>query len=380
MNKEDVLSIIVYVSIVAVALIVGFSVLQPAIVNGYLFRDTGDNVLFTIVSILVGIVINAVFVEGGHVIGAKLGGYKIIKFNIFGFCYYKKKQEDGTFKSKFKFPKSFDGLTGETVVIPTKNPANPVYFVLTPLVLFLIEAVVMYVLIVLIPDRINGTANDLNWLKYGSIVITTIALMFFLYNYFPAHLDCLNDGYRLSLFTKRINVQAYNEYLTVLGLEQIEEKDKEFRVFDELTDFTADVNMLTVYQKTLHEEYEKAIEILDKIIESPKLSRYTVLDAKLHKAYIYLMTKSPEEAGEFYKASFSSEERKYVKKVFSMLSLRTYLLYEGLVECSQSEVEYCKSKVKKIKDSEQVGLANVEEKLFQRALAKIEEKRVEPQE
>ena len=396
MTKEDVFSLIIYIGMLGIALAVGFLVVMPAFNNGFLFDDSGARIGFLLGAIIVAILFNAILLEGGHLIGSKLGGYTILSFNLLGFCYYKEKMDDGSYKAKFKFPKSFDGLTGETQIYPNKEKANPMFYVFAPLVLFLLEIVAMYISIIMIPDTVNGIANDLNWIKYGLIIFATIGCMFILYNYFPTRLDSLTDGYKLTLLTKKINVEAYNEYLTILGLGLVEDETKEIKIFDELTDFTADVNMLSVYQAMIFDKYDYANARLRvrqslfvanvnrrscrsramwQMILNGKLSKYTVLEAKIEKAFIYFLTENNEEMlKKYFNETFNSEERKYIKKVNCLQTLRLYLLFEGLIEQSKSEIEYCKNKFKKLKDNENLALANIEEKLYLKALKRIETK------
>ena len=375
MTKEDVFSLIIYIGMLGIALAVGFLVVMPAFNNGFLFDDSGARIGFLLGAIIVAILFNAILLEGGHLIGSKLGGYTILSFNLLGFCYYKEKMDDGSYKAKFKFPKSFDGLTGETQIYPNKEKANPMFYVFAPLVLFLLEIVAMYISIIMIPDTVNGIANDLNWIKYGLIIFATIGCMFILYNYFPTRLDSLTDGYKLTLLTKKINAEAYNEYLTILGLGLVEDETKEIKTFDELTDFTADVNMLSVYQAMIFDKYDYANTLLEQMILNGKLSKYTVLGAKIEKAFIYFLTENNEEMlKKYFNETFNSEERKYIKKVNCLQTLRLYLLFEGLIEQSKSEIEYCKNKFKKLKDSENLALANIEEKLYLKALKRIETK------
>ena len=375
MTKEDVFSLIIYIGMLGIALAVGFLVVMPAFNNGFLFDDSGARIGFLLGAIIVAILFNAILLEGGHLIGSKLGGYTILSFNLLGFCYYKEKMDDGSYKAKFKFPKSFDGLTGETQIYPNKEKANPMFYVFAPLVLFLLEIVAMYISIIMIPDTVNGIANDLNWVKYGLIIFATMGCMFILYNYFPTRLDSLTDGYKLTLLTKKINVEAYNEYLTILGLGLVEDETKEIKTFDELTDFTADVNMLSVYQAMIFDKYDYANTLLEQMILNGKLSKYTVLEAKIEKAFIYFLTENNEEMlKKCFNETFNSEEKKYIKKVNCLQTLRLYLLFEGLIEQSKSEIEYCKNKFKKLKDSENLALANIEEKLYLKALKRIETK------
>lgn len=370
MNKEDVYSLLVYIGMIAIAFVVGFCVLQPAITEGLLFDNQGILIGYTLASIVVGILVNVLLMELGHVIGALVGGYEVISFNVLGFCIYKVSSDKKT-KWKFKFPRNADGLAGETIISPKTEKANPMFYVFMPLVFILLECVAMYCVFMFIPDYIGESAtleNPLNWLKYGVIIVATIACMFCLYNYFPAKIDSTTDGYRLTLLTKKINVEAYNEYLRILSNNLIESPEETFKTFDELTDFTAKVNMLTVYNEILNKEYINALVLLDKIIESKSVSKSTKLDAKIQKSYIYFVSKPVAEAKDYFIEAFKGDDKRYVVGCSSFMALRTYLLFAGLWQQSKSEVEFCLSKKKKCIERTNPGLLKVEETLFNEAL------------
>lgn len=370
MKKEDILSLIIYIGMLAIGVIVGFTLIQPAMSKSLIYDgDAGACIAFSIVSILVGIVINGLLLEFGHLVGAKLGGYEISSFNVFYFCFYKEKKEDGKKRLKFKL-KGFDGLSGETQMSPKKETSNPMYFIFVPLVLILLEVVAMYCVFAFIPDYTNSAKtaeNPLCVLKYGIIVVSTIGLMFALYNYFPAHLDSTTDGYRLTLLSKKINVKAYNEYLRILS-NNLFDTNEEFKLFDEITDFTALVNSLSAYKSINNKEYDNAYKIFNTILESKKISNFTKFQTKLNIAYINFLTKPIDESSKYYKDEFDQDEKRYMIKGYSMAALRIYMLNEGLVEKSASEVEYAISKKKKILDKENPGLQKEEERLFNEAL------------
>ena len=197
MRKEDLISDIIYLLMAGIVLLVGFLVIQPAINDGLLGANTGENILFILVALVVGIVINVILMELGHIIGALIGGYKILSFNILGLNFYKDFSENpAKGQLKFRF-KGFNGLTGETIIEPKKEKANPMFYVFFPLILFLLEFVAMYFAIQLIPVSASSHFEPVQIVKYGLVVSTTIAGCIVLYDYFPAKLDTLNDGYRL---------------------------------------------------------------------------------------------------------------------------------------------------------------------------------------
>ena len=153
MRKEDLISDILYLAMAAIVLLVGFLVIQPAINDGLLGRDMGQNVLFILIALIIGIIINVALMEIGHLIGAKIGGYKILSTNILGFNFYRVFDKNSA-KSQLKFRfKSFNGLSGETIIEPKKESSNPFFYIFTPLILFLLEFVAMYFVISLAPQN-----------------------------------------------------------------------------------------------------------------------------------------------------------------------------------------------------------------------------------
>ena len=120
MKKEDISGIIVYLIIIVLAVVFGLAVLQA---NANDMTLSGfPYVMFIIGSVVGGALFNSIMFELAHVLGAKIGKYDILSVNILGLCFYK---NEG--KTKFKFA-SFDGLTGETRIVPKKgmeDKANP---------------------------------------------------------------------------------------------------------------------------------------------------------------------------------------------------------------------------------------------------------------
>jgi hypothetical protein len=271
MNKEDVWSLFVYLGMIAIALIIGFSVLQPAITDGNLIKDASQGQVFgyLLLAIVIGILLNSLFLELGHALGAKIGGYNIISFNILG-LEIATISKDGEKKKKVRFFKPFDGLVGETKIIPEKEKSNPIGFIIIPLIFFLLEAVAMYCAFIFIPDEVNGYFNPLNPLKYGIIIVAAIGLMFALYDYIPLHIDTTTDGYRLTLLTKQVNVEAYNELLSIEGKSYLGEKIAAIKEFKEVTDFTTKLNVLGAYLSFDNSDIKSTIDKLDYILNNQK--------------------------------------------------------------------------------------------------------------
>ena len=371
MTKEDILSFIVYLLMLATAAIIGFAVITPAFKGVYEVNGMSVNA-FLILSLIIACVLQVLLYELGHVIGAKLGKYKIISFNILGFCFYKKYDEKKKkFITKFKFPKPFDGLTGETLIIPESEKSTPIPFVWTPLFIFAIEVALLVFAYTFISDKVKGTQNPLMFLKYFQLILVTVGGMLFIYDYFPAKLDSITDGYRLVCLNKKININAFNELLKIEGDEFLGIDKETYRVFDDITDFTAKVNLLTVRNYLKNNDYQKADELLAKIIENQsKISSENLCKAKTYKLNILLMENKLKDAQKFYD-SFNAKEKEYLKKTYSMLTIRTAILYFGIIEKSKQEVDVQLSRVKKAleretevnKKNEKILLENAKEVL-----------------
>ena len=140
MKKEDVSGIVVYLLILAIAVVFGLTILRE-------YSSQWDSVfiyiLFIFGAILTGVIFNAVMFELAHIAGAKAGRYQILSVDILGLLWYK----DGD-KSKFKFS-GYDGLTGETRILPKKDAKkepNPTPYLMFGTLFYVIEIIVAVVL------------------------------------------------------------------------------------------------------------------------------------------------------------------------------------------------------------------------------------------
>lgn len=377
MLKEDVISFIVYLLMVAIAAIVGFAIINPAFssistVNGW--SVTG----FLIICLIIAVILEVIIFELGHIIGAKFGKYDIISVNILGFCFYKKyyKENNKTYW-KFKFPKGFDGLTGETIVMPKSEKSNPTMVVLSPLIFFAVEVALLVFAYAFIPDKVSGSQNPIMFLKYFQLIVVTIGGMLFIYNYFPAKLDTITDGYRLVCLNKKINIEAYNELLKIDGDEFLGVESNSYKTFDTITDFTALVNLSSVRNYLKTGDYEKALPLVDLILANKeKVSNNTLCMAKVYKLNMLLMYKSNKEAQDFFDA-FETKEKDYLKSNYSMLTIRTAILYYGIIEKSQSECEMQMHYVKKALQKETEISKGYEDKFLKETVALLKEKNPE---
>ena len=330
MKKEDITGIIVYLGIIALAIIFGLTVLQAHQAESGLkdFAYVG----YIIGSVIVGTIFNGILFELAHVLGAKLGKYDILSVNVLGFCFYK---IDG--KTKFKFA-SFDGLTGETKIVPKKgmvDKANPYPFLFFGSVFFAIEAVAIMVTFTVLRNTDDTLMKDI---AYSLLTIGAIGLVVLIYNIIPLHIDSITDGYRLTMVSNPKNKEAFNELLRVEYEIEQGNTDIEIKVFDEITNFTADLNLNRVYTLLDKKEYAQAEEILDKIIAAKESVSFKVyIRARAQKIYINLITKNLDEAREYYDKEVPVAERREISNDVSMASIRAYLLMSGLLDKSRSE-------------------------------------------
>ena len=330
MKKEDITGLIVYLIIIAFAIVFGLTVLQAhqqeSSLTGIFY------VLYIIGSVLVGAILNAILFEMAHVIGAKIGKYQIVSVNILGLCFYK----DGG-KRKVRFT-SFDGLTGETKIVPKEGmveKANPYPYLFFGSLFYVVEIVAVMVVFSIFRKAEDLALRDM---AYSLLTIGAIGLVILIYNILPLRIDSMTDGYRLTMVSNPKNKLAFNELLRVEYEISQGNDDVEIRIFDEITNFTADLNLNKVYALLDKKEYKEAEEILDKIIEAKEnVSEKVYIRARAQKIYINLITKSLDEAKEYYEKEVPVAERREISNDVSMASIRAYLLMSGLLDKSRSE-------------------------------------------
>ena len=364
MKKEDVTGLIVYLVIIALAVVFGFTVLQThnadSSFSGFYY------VLYIIVAVLTGVIFNAVLFELAHVIGAKIGKYKVLSVNILGFNFYK----DGE-KTKFKFS-SYDGLTGETKIVPKEGmveKANPYPFLFFGSVFFIVEAIAVMVVFSIFRNNESDALKDV---AYFVLTVGAIGLVVLLYNIIPMRIDSITDGYRLTMVSNPKNKAAFNELLRV-EYEIAQGNDNvEIKVFDEITNFTADLNLNRVYALLDKKEYAAAEEILDKIIAAKEeVSEKVYIRARAQKIYIDLYTRNLEEAKEYYEKEVPVSERREISNDVSMASIRAYLLMSGLLDRSRSECIIALNNVYRAFKHTPKNRQHTEVTLFNEALQKV---------
>ena len=246
MKKEDILSLMVYMIMIAAAIIVGLTVVRDTFTTHYNLNNLSPYV-FAIIVIVVGLLINVIMLEVGHVIGAKLGKYAVLSFNVLGFCWQKKAG-----KWKFQF-KDFDGLTGETKVAPKDEKSKLTPYVWVPVLFYALELTGCIVIYTMASDKNVPYSSPLNWLAVAAIFLIIISSMIALYNLTPFKLDSTNDGYRLILLSKKENIEAYNELMRIEAAQMNNEEVGEIKVFSVISSlFTKNyIEAILLEQKNL---------------------------------------------------------------------------------------------------------------------------------
>ena len=366
MKKEDVSGIVVYILILAVAVVFGITVLRVHAENCGL--DTIVYIFYILGAIVTGVILNAILFEVAHVVGAKAGRYLILSVNILGLLWYK--DED---KTKFKFS-GFDGLTGETKIYPKKDAKkepNPSPFLLFGTLFYVIELIIVVVLFAILN---KGPADTSTNVAYFLLVVVVIGGMILVYNILPFKLDAITDGYRMRLTTNAANKKAFNELLRVEYAINHGESEVEIATFSEITNFTAELNLNKVYVLLEKKQFKEAEELIDIILNGKAtISEKVYVRARAQKIYINIFTKPLEEAKEFYDKEVPMNERRAISNDISMVSIRTYLLMSGLLDGSKSECLLAINNVRKCFNSTPKQRQKVEADLFNEALAKIDE-------
>ena len=364
MKKEDFTGLVVYLLMIAVAVIFGFTVLKEYAGGsglGNLF------ILFILGAIVSGILVSALLVEFGHIVGALIGGYAIESVNILGFTFYKK---NGKFKFKFS---EFDGLTGETKLAfkkETKKEPNPAPHLLFP-TLFLVVLLTLSIVLFVVFNRLsNGQKDaDITRAAYFILVIGVLGSMVLIYNVFPAQVDTQNDGYRLTLVSNKTNKEAFNELLRVQRAIENGEENVELKTFDDITDFTANLNLTKIYKLLEEEKYEEAEPLINHILEAKeKISFNMYLQTKGLLIYSVVMSKSLEEFENYCNTDISLQERKSFLQHISMSTLRAYILISGLVDKSENEVLLAVNKIVRAYKKADKARQPIELKLYNKAL------------
>lgn len=363
MKKQDITGTIVYLLILSFGAVFVFTVLKnrggaSGLGNAYLWFNLG--------AFAAGIVFNAIIFELAHLIGALIGGYKVISLNILGLCFKK----DGE-KWKVGFS-AFNGLTGETKIVPKENPKkepNPYAYLLFSSVFMVIEIIIVMTIFSMYQKELGGMGN----FAYFLLTMGVTGLMIFIYNILPFELDSTTDGYRLTKVTNPKNREAFNELLKV-EYDIAQGKEVDLKVFKEITNYTADLNLNKVYAYFDQKKFDEAETILNDIINAKEnISNVVYVRAVAQKVYIHLINNQIDVAKEFYDKEVPVSIRREIADDNSMACIRAYILMSGLLDKSRSECVIAINKVGAAFKKTPENRKAVEKELFNEALKKVNE-------
>lgn len=361
MKKEDITGMIVYILILGLAIVFGLTVLQEY--SKSIHMKQGEFILLVVGALATGVVFNSVLYELAHMLGAKIGRYDILSVNILGICFYK---AEGRTKIKFS---AFDGLTGETKINPKKDAEkepNPTPYLLFGTLFYVVEIIAVVLAFSFLTAVKNLTLNNVG---YFLLIVGALGGLILLYNIMPFKLDSINDGYRLTMTTNAKNKIAFNELLRVENAIAAGDSEIEIKTFDQITNFTAELNLNKVYLLLEEQKYKEAEELLDIILGGKtELTPKVYIRARAQKIYINLVTKSLEDAKEFYEKEVDVQERREISNDISMPSIRTYILMAGLLDKSRSETILALNKVLKAYKKTPKKRQRIEMKLYNEAL------------
>lgn len=365
MKKENVISLLIYLLILGVAVIYGLTVLQTHFEYSAMTK-VWQYAIYIIGSLIVGIIINALLFEIGHAVGAKVGGYKIVMFNVLYFALIK----DGK-KTKFRF-KGFDGITGETIIVPNyaKKPnPNPIpYLLYGPIFLLAWFAGSLVIFFML-----NGGSALDGDIAYGFLTTGVISGVLFIYDILPFKLDSMTDGYRLSLLAKNKDRKAFNDMLLIQynSTHGNSQEAQEIEI-EENTKFTAESNLAKIYPLIDEKKYDEAKEILKLVFEEEAtVSKKNLLEAKEHQIYINVMTMEPEALAKYYEEDIPLSLKREISADSTIIGIRTYILMAGLLDKSRSECLIALQKLNKAYKNLPTNRKHSELVLFNDALEKV---------
>ncbi len=373
MKKEDIAGLLVWILLVAAAVVFYVVVLREFYVHSSGFSGVLPYMLFFVGAMVSGILVTAILLELAHGLGAKAGKYIIMSTNILGLMFYK----DDSNKRKVKFA-SYDGLTGETKIYPNpkaKKEPNPTPYLLMGSLFFAVEILVAIFFFYLMKDSEN------TWTQNFAYFILTAGVtggIIFIYNIVPLRLDNMTDGYRLRLVGNAKARKAFNDLLRTengLATQETETVKSEVEVDEEAEDtaFSADLAMNKVYKRLENKDYDKALEILDTILNTRNVAKKVSLKARALKIYIDIMYKDIESVDEYYEKEISIQERRDIADDNSMPCIRTYILLSGLCDKSKSECVYAINKVKKALKHTVETRQEIEKALFNETIDKVHE-------
>ena len=362
MKKSDISSLVVYAIMLVVLFCTFFFGVRDVLAKSFEgFASVGVSLLTIVLSFIVG----SILLEIGHGLGAKAGKYKIVLFNMFFFTFYKVGN-----KTKFKLSGP-DGLFSETKVAPKYNengeviskPKAMLWLGNLFLAIVIIAAAIMYV-------NFQGKDNTISSLSLLTAVSFGCLLF---YNFLPIELDNKTDGAQLKIVSKSANVAAFNEALRVQACEITGEEPGDVKLFDEITNYTANINMVSAYKFLAEENYSEALKIVNHILDAENnISERLRLEMVAQKLYILLYTQQIEKAKKYYE-DVSPEDKRFISNANGLVFIRTYILISAILDPAESEVQYATSKADKAYKKVEALKKETEGKLYKNAVRRVKE-------
>lgn len=363
MKKENIIGLIIYLVVFAAAIIYGFTVLRTHFDNSSFNESVLYYALYILVTVLTGVFATALFQEFGHFLGAKIGGYKVISWCMLYFTIFREND-----KTKVRF-KSYEGLTGETKIIPNyekKQKPNPYPYLLYGSVFnlaWIAGCITMFVTY----SKETGFNSDL---AYFFLTCGIIALFSILYNIFPAKLDSINDGYRLIKAAK--GVDAFNESLLAENNIVIEGKENKETSIEESNKFIPEVTLQKTYEFMVEDKFGDADKLLDELLSNEnELTKKMANEVNTQKIFVKIMSEPLEVVKEFYDKEVPFSLRKELSNSSDLPSIRTYMLTSSILEGSKSECLLALGKVVKAYKNTPSNKRAIEAALYNKALDKI---------
>ena len=340
MKRNEFATIIAYVLMLGVAILMGLLVIKPVLDEfGNAINGSIHYIVLVILSLMAGVLLNAMLLEFSHLLGAKVGKYEVLSCVILGFGMKKTKE-----KKKFGFH-SFDGLVGETKVRPLDSKESS----LSAYVFFPVLGLILEVTILMIIRMVaQKQGAPLAWLQVLSLTMLSVGLMVFIYDLFPAHIDSENDGFLLTLIGKPANRYAYNNILLQRYAATFGKEAPEPVVYQEITEYTAALNIISVTHLLVEGKSKEAEAILAYHLDPEAHIPASVRNEAMAYKLAILLERKEKGPGKKYYDELSDADRRYIAEMTTMPALRCYVLIAAYVENSQDECNYAIDKVGRV--------------------------------
>ena len=358
MKKNEFATFLAYIAMFVAAVAIGIGAIKPVLEN-YGADLLISPIALIIIALIIGVLFNAFGLELMHLAGAKSGKYRVRSWTVFGIKFTKK---DGKRKVGFG---GYEGLTGQTKVVPLDREQSSLSAFISLPIIFLFVEVIALIIIINVCTGLEKTDPKMAWLHVSALTVLATAAIIFIYDLFPAHIDAANDGYLLMLLTKRANRVAYNDLLLQETALEEGTKAPNIPVYDDITDFTAYLNFLAVYNLLAQGKMKEAVVILDKIYGEESRASGSVQREAIALKLATLLEKPDKMDGRKFYSELDDDEKRYISLIETMSALRAYLLIASFCEPSDLEANYALEKVEKVLSGSDPVYVETEKSLVQ---------------